>query len=285
MEITQGTMTLDRDEALALAAHASTDETRPHMCAVWVEPELLRAWSTDGHRAIMGRPLYPTAYVGPRAAAAGILASDLKHAARLLRKGDRLAIILSPGAGDGQTVALGTGARLVGLVATDEAGNAGPAHWVRPVAEDPVRIDNVIPYLDTESPATPAVSLNPRLLADACRVSRAAGGQSYVTIYPGATPLDPVTVRATGASAVWTAVVMPMRGEDVTVTHDGAIQWAAAIVAHDRGLPVDYVARAMVEGITGPAPVSGEVSPAPSPPALQPKRRRRRKKGGEAQAA
>jgi len=270
-----GNLTLSKAEAVALATYSSDDETRPHLAGVWIEPGMLRAWSTDGSRALMARRI--GGHILGRHEPVLVPRPKLLDAARMCRGRDVLVIYLGPSlaAGDG-TRTLGAG-RVVGLQAVAEDGTVrGSVHCTPPEATAPP-IDQVlhVPERPTR-PSTPAFGMNACLFADVALLARAAG-RELVDVYPGADGLSPLHVRVTADdNTEWTAAIMPARtGAPDAVDVDAAVEWAAGVVrkAHGKAASMAFqrdacAARAL--------PAEGETTEAT--PIAAPKRRKGSKK-------
>lgn len=276
MEIsTEGNVTLTKAEALCLAAHASTDDTRPHLAGVWIEPHLLRAWATDGHRAVMGRRV-GGCFLG-RPAAVMVPRAKLLDACRMARKAsDRVIVYVGPARGseDGSRV-LGAG-NVVGIQAVAEDGTVrGSTHCTVDPAAEPVPIDQVL-YVPDGPPQAPASAfgVNPGLLAESLTTLGKAAGNAFVDVRPGPDPLAPIAIRVVADNATeWTAAVMPTRtGSELECDIDNVVAHAAAQVRKAYG---DAAAaafdRAAADAAGRALPAAGETTE--TEPTTKPKRR------------
>lgn len=275
----EGTLTLTKAEATALATFASTDSTRPQLGGVWIEPEMLRAWATDGSRAVMARRVGGM-FLG-RAAPVMVPRDTLLGAIRMCRKGtDRVVIYVGGprGSDDGSRV-LGAGA-VVGLQAVDEHGAVrGSTHaQIDPTAK-PLTIDKVV-YVP-ERPTAPGsqFGVNAQLLAESISAVSRAAAKDGVTVTPGAEPTAPIGLRVEADNATeWTAVVMPFRtGAAHEIDVDAAVAWAASKVEDKYGKAAS-TAFSKAAAAAKALPAEGESTDTEEPPA--PKRRgggRRRK--------
>lgn len=266
-----GNLTLTKAEATTLATFASTDDNRPQLAAVWVEPMLLRAWATDGSRAVMARKV-GGCFMGS-CPPVPIPRDVVLNAVRMCRKAtDSVVVYVGPARGsDDATRTLGAG-NVVGLQAVDAHGSVrGSSHCPVPPDMTPVPIDQVL-YVP-ERPKAPgsAFGMSPTLMAEALSAIGKAIGGGAVTVLPGADPEAPVGLRAeTDDATEWTAVVMPFRnGADVAVDVDDAVAWAAERVRTKYGEPA---AAAFTDAVANAKalPAQGETTDtAPT----QPKRR------------
>jgi hypothetical protein len=284
MDITEGTVTLSKSEAKCLATYASADEMRPQLAGVVVEPELLRCWATDGHRAVMARKVGGH-YLG-RCPAVVVPRDSFETVVRMCRKAtDSVVVFVGPpqGADDGGSRSLAAGERVVGMQAVGADGAVRGSHHVTVLDVKPVPIDQVLYVPEQPSaPGAPVVGINADLLADVRLIARAAekGG---VALHPGADALAPVGFRVTADSETeWTAVVMPMRVDDAPdVSAADAVNWAAGRVRKACGKPA---ASALLAAFRNPPAAAELPTPPATPETKPPKSTRRRRGAGKAKA-
>lgn len=224
MELQANTLELTRAELKALLAFASTDEARPHLCAVIVEPGACppRAWTCDGHRAAVCAAqcrdtvgsIERTAIVVPRA--------PLDQALRLAGgSGRTIRLRIGPreDAPDQGPSTLGAPAGVISVEVIDGQTGAptGAAFWTTRTDAVPPPIDNVIPDSDpTPGERAAFVHLEPAYLADMRHVVAAAESDPHphatlagIRVYSPVDDKSPVTFTA----GAWTAVIMPLEGK------------------------------------------------------------------------
>lgn len=264
MRIDRDVVTATKEEVRALLAHASTDEARPHMCGLVLEPSACppRAWATDGHRlALLVVQAGDT--VGTSQPAVIVERTPLEQAAKLCAKGQRIRIGVGPAIGEdvtGRTLAAPPGILTVQVV-DDATGDAVASFWCQRMDAQPVPVDAVLPNPDP-TPGTRAAfaHVEPAYLADLVLVVRAAQSDPHpaaevagVRLYSPTAELDPIAFTC----GAWTMVIMPLRGpaRATEVRASGNAK---------RPEPTEPAA----------APPAPEV-PAEAPAALKPKRRRK----------
>lgn len=183
-----GALELSVWELRALAAHASTDLTRPHVNCVTFEPSLGRAFATDGHRlAVLA------CNNGPQPDAPRITV-PLRHAEIMLRalnvRGrDEEAL-------DGEPI-LVEGGQL----------SSGPVKvkWSDEGCRPPP-IDAVLQDHERRLPPAETIGLNPSYLVDLKLIVEACESGGIPAMSIGG-PLDAVRFTCGG----WTMLLMPVR--------------------------------------------------------------------------
>lgn len=238
MEISpEGVVTLAKAEVSALAAYATTDTTRVALGGVWIEREFMRAFATDGHRAIMARRLGGH-WIG-RAPAVLVPRATMIDAARMCRAHDAVRIFAGGrhGAEDGGGRTLGAGA-VIGLQIVDTRRRTAEGEClVRTSLHCPVQPDDVKPPpidhvmrvpVEGSEPGAPVFAVNVSYLAEVALLCKAATVPS-VLVYPGSDAEAAVGFRATDETTAteWTAVVMPVKAHVPSVTAPDAVRWAA----------------------------------------------------------
>jgi hypothetical protein len=176
-------MRLSKQDIQALAAFASTDETRPHLCCIYFEPEDGRAVATDGHTLVIRQDVSRE----PGAAPFLVRAKDLLAAAKALAKDE------------GVNVAPGS------LTTTGAAFPIREIHATFPPYRD------VIKRPEGKKRAT-SFGIDVFYLSRLEKVAKAAGSRVRgALIEPGETDLDPVHFTITGPESTWSGVIVPRR--------------------------------------------------------------------------
>lgn len=224
MELQANTLELTKAELRALLAHASTDEARPHLCSIVVEPGACppRAWACDGHRAAVCAAqcrdtvgsVERTAIVVPRA--------PLDQAIRLAGPSGRtIRLRIGPRADapDQGPTTLGAPAGVISIEVIDgqTGASTGAAFWTTRTDAIPPPIDDVMPDPDpTPGPRAAFVHLEPSYLADLRHVVAAAESDPHphatlsgIRVYSATGEKDPMSFTA----GAWTCIIMPREGE------------------------------------------------------------------------
>jgi hypothetical protein len=179
-------VTVTKLELKALAAHASKDDTRPHINGICLQPTDMRVCATDGHRIAA-----VTAF-GVEGIVADAVIVPLAAIKAMLRQ-PHAEWVLWP---DGRA----------------EAGGKDDASSVtfKPVDAKFPPVEQILKY-DVRPNPGPAFGLNVKYLADLKLVVDAANfdgkGEPSVAVCPPVEPLDPI-VFFTGK---WQVVLMPLR--------------------------------------------------------------------------
>jgi hypothetical protein len=196
MKFTEDALVIDRCELRALLAFASSDDTRPQMESIHIEPDRGRVYATDGHRLLMleSEPGDGTPYAIPARAMAR--AMRVFAAAIQVRHGDG-AITLDD---DPCARMISSGCDLIVLTM--------PARAV-----EPPPIDSVLASVDMTSPPVSSYSLNAKYLSDVRLIGELGSSRSNgISLHAPRGDHGPVLVTATsddGTEA--TGLLMPIR--------------------------------------------------------------------------
>lgn len=227
MNVTPEAVTLSVPELRALMAHASTDETRPHLNGVAVDAARSRCFATDGQRCLVVQGLSDR--VGPAVEPLVVPLATLDVARRAVKADGHITIRRYAVAATGER-ALAASPLHVGVEVHDRFGNLVTAIHVK-CNEGAPPLDAVMPQLNaTEGPRCPVTGMATSFLAALATVSAAAGTKG-VEIWPPVAPDAPwaFTAAAADGTAHWTAVIMPMRMDtDVKPASRPASETAAA---------------------------------------------------------
>lgn len=215
MHVTKDAMTFTRPELRALLAHASTDDTRPHLWGVAIDLTRGRAFATDGHRLCLTQArVTPTLTT---AVAACVVARDvLERAVRACGTRGRIAIrrYALTEATAGSSSVLGAGDDYVSVEVLDENDKQLVTAHARIGAAAPPQIDAIVPVQDLKAKRTVWTTLDARYLADLALVAAAAETTAGVRCWAATGPLDPVLHDVDGETAYWQIVIMPVRGDE-----------------------------------------------------------------------
>lgn len=219
----RNTLTFTRAELRALLAHASTDETRLHLCALHYEPGSCppRVFATDGHRLLVGACQGPDR-VGDPLPSTSLPRDTLENAIRLARGASAIIVVtLGPpenarrNDGDPRQLAA-PGHASVQVYASE--GDRMAEHPIGgffcklPDVQAPP-IDHIMSQSEPDrsyGERSPFVAFNPSYLADLKLVLSAAadtGGDTGrgVRLFPPRQPLDPVYFDC----GMWRGLLMP----------------------------------------------------------------------------
>ena len=223
MYLQHHTLDLTRAELRALLAHASTDETKPHLAAIIVEPGACppRVWTCDASRAAVAVAQCPDTVGSVEQTAIVVPRAPLDQAIRLAGgRGRTIRVRIGPredSPDHGPTV-LGAPVGTISIEVLDENGApTGAAFWAKRCDAQPPAIDNVLP--DPEPlPGVRAgyCHLNPAYLGDLRHVVAAAESDPHpaatvagIRLYSPTGEVDPVAFTC----GAWTVVIMPQKGE------------------------------------------------------------------------
>lgn len=239
MEVTPEAVTLTVPELRALMAHASTDDTRPHLDAA-----RSRCFATDGQRAVVVQARADR--VGPAVGEVVVPLATLEVARRAVKADGHITIRrYAVAQSTGGAPALAAGANHVGVEVHDRFGQLVTAIHVDCKDHRPPPIDQVMPERSAViGTRTPVAGMATAYLAALATISKATGSE-FVEIWPGVEQLDPWSFTATSkdGSAHWTVVIMPARCEATAVPPRPAsatataspVQLPAPVAAPKRG--------------------------------------------------
>lgn len=227
MELHANTLEMTKAELRALLAHASTDETRPHLHAVLVEPGTCppRVWACDSHRAAVVVAQCHDTVGSAEKTVVVVDRTPLDQALRLAGgTGRTIRLRFGPPADapEGTVTVLGAPPGMISIDVIDGQTGAptGASFWSTRVDAQAPPLDNVLPDPDpTPGPRAPFVHLHPAYLADVRHVVAAAESDPHphastagVRFYSPTGEVDPVALTC----GAWTVVIMPMGGGDKT---------------------------------------------------------------------
>lgn len=202
-------------EAKALAAHASTDKTRPHLNCVCIDFARGSAVATDGHR--LAKSNFAASFAG--AAQCLVPLAKWQRAIKACSKKNSGILVerYMPGTRDHVTLtALEPGSLQLETLAHPVDGPEDLSRWtlatIRAVCTEAKfpPYEQIIPSTEGRSPAA-MLGINTHYLADLQLVALAAGERTMgVQVFLGA-ELDPVIFKSEGPAGSWLAIVMPMR--------------------------------------------------------------------------
>lgn len=175
----------------------STDETRPHLCAVKIESGAasVRLVATDGHR--LGIFEAPGAREGVGSHEALLSRAACESIVRALKVQKRRRAPRFEWEHVGQRVTVRTDEGTLSFDALD-------------VSFPPYQ--QVIPTIEDDEKFCGPIGLNPRYLADACDCAAPEGRGKLAGIkFRRAKPLDPIVIHSESSALRCTMIVMPMR--------------------------------------------------------------------------
>lgn len=214
MHTTTDSVTLNRSELRALLAHADRDEDRPHMAGLGVDLSEGRVYATDGKRAVVAQSRsVPSA---ARTAPAFVVPRKLlEEGLRLCGKGRLLTVrrwgLTATSTAEG--LALGPGGDHVSVEVTDELGtNVATLHSALPDCVPPP-VCEVVPAADQRAGRLAWATLASAFLRDVATIAEAAGSNA-IRMWAATGDGDPIRIDATGPTALWTAVLMPLAPVD-----------------------------------------------------------------------
>jgi hypothetical protein len=204
------TFALSKPELAALARVMSRDTARINLNALWLDSTARSAWTTDGHRALLG-----TAHGGnfrQRGAALGVSAENVQAIAKAARARDLVALHLADGGAACKV--LDGSARAprdpdTGLPCVERFAAAFPL-----VTATAPPIDQVVPRYEEAPPAEPSprVGVNPQYLAALGDLAKIGGDRTIPVVWWHAGELDPfLATYQTDDGSTWRSVIMPMR--------------------------------------------------------------------------
>lgn len=178
MKTIDGKIIANKNELLALAAHASKDETRPNVNSILFDPRR-GAIATDGHRVVWAQ--------------------------------------FEPGKGASFLVSLASIVGLTKQMAGEDAtiGPTGASFGTTSVTWKPIEatfpaIEAVVPKTETSWAGMPA-AYNAEYVAAGAKIAKAVGSDA-MTVYPPESPLDPLLISIGDEKAHrWLLVIMPIR--------------------------------------------------------------------------
>jgi hypothetical protein len=217
------TLDLTKAELKALLAHASTDETKPHLSAIVVEPGACppRVWACDGSRVAVAVAQCPDTVGSVERTAIVVPRQPLDQALRLAGgtgRTVRLRIGPREDAPDHGPTVLGAPVGQISIEVLGANGEpTGASLWCKRSDAQAPPIDNVLPDPNPE-PGVRAgyVHLDPVFLGDLRHVVAAAESDPHpaatlagIRLYSPTGEVDPVAFTA----GAWTVVLMPRKGE------------------------------------------------------------------------
>ncbi len=226
MEAFRNTLTMTRAELRALLAHASTDETRPHLCALHYTPGSCppEVFATDSHRLLVGACQGPDR-VGDAPSPVSILRGTLDSAMRLAR-GAAALIRITFGPPESDEKPSGYQLTAPGHVSVQVYDSPIALQTDRPVGGffckldptvKPPPIDHIMASVAPDrayGERSPFVAFNPSYLGDLKLVLAAAAdtgtANGGVKLFAPRAPLDPVYLEC----GLWRGILMPMRPDE-----------------------------------------------------------------------
>lgn len=187
------TLRLTKRDVAALTTFASSDNSRPYLSSVLVEPSRGRVVSTDGHRLVVA-----TAKDGGHAGESYLVArGEAVKAAKLVDAKSELVISATRGENGDAVVRIQAG--------------TSTASFAAPDAKTFPAIDQILAMRTAErGVVADMLGINAEYLNDLLLVQKAAGTNG-VKLDAWSDELNPVWFEALGFGATWVGCIMPMR--------------------------------------------------------------------------
>ncbi len=202
------TFALYKPELSALARVMSRDPGRPSLNALWLDRKHRRAWSSDGHRILIG-----TADGGDfkkEGAPDGIRAASVAAMLKGAASKDLIVFHIEKQSIGCKVFDGSNGAKRSenGLPCTEKVAAAFP---VLTASAPPVA--SIIPGYEERPPKpSPFIAMNPKWLAGLADLTKIGGDKTIPVVWYHAGELDPaLAVFRCDDGAVWRSVIMPMR--------------------------------------------------------------------------
>lgn len=198
MHYTDSTFTLDRKEIVALCAHASTDEMRPHLNGVGFDTSQGRAVATDGHRlAVLEHDASDRCAPEDRKPTVTIVPLDtMQRAIKAMPRGGTMRVtVTNPDNGTATIVTVTKEGAEAATIQSTSIAVFPPYSQIIPPAKAP-----------DEFTLPTRVGFNAHYLASLALVQAAAGDKG-VDLQTAENALSPMRVTC----GRWLVVIMPMR--------------------------------------------------------------------------
>lgn len=204
------TFALTKPELSALARVMSRDAARPTLATLWLDSTARSAWTTDGHRLLLG-----TAHGGDyrqRGTARGISSENVNAIAKAARVRDLIAFHVTS---SGAACKVLDGSRTAPRDPKTDLPTAERFAAAFPLVNSTAPpVDQVIPRYEEAPPAEPShrVGVNPRYLAALADLAKIGGDKTIPVVWYHAGELDPfLATYGCDDGATWRAIIMPMR--------------------------------------------------------------------------